>query len=104
MKRANVFGDVIFESLLNVAHHGDNLLGEFGETEGRGSGDETFATADEKFRTEFIGKVMKLKTDGAGREMNFFRRASHARGIHDSEKEFELVNVHQVVPVCATAL
>jgi len=66
MKRADVFGDVVFESLLDVAHHGDDLLGEFGETKGSGRGDEAFAATNEKFGAELVGEIVELETDGAG--------------------------------------
>src|SRR5882724_5749156 len=41
---------------------------------------------------------MELKTDGTGRQMNFFSSAGHARRVHDSEEQFELVNVHLPSP------
>jgi hypothetical protein len=41
---------------------------------------------------------MELKTDGTGGEVNFFRGTRHARGVHDSEKQFQLVDVHLASP------
>ena len=79
-----------------MAHHGDDLLGELGEADGRGSGNQAFAAPNEKFGVEFISEIVKLQTDSAGGQVNFFRGASHARRIHNREEKLELVNVHQL--------
>ena len=94
MKRVDVLREVVDEGLLDVAHHRHDLFGEFGEAERGGSRDKAFAAADEEFGVQLVGEIVKLKTDGAGREMNFLGSASHAWRIHDGEEELELVNVH----------
>ncbi len=40
---------------------------------------------------KFVGEIVELETDSAWGQMNFFRRTSHAGGIHDGEEEVELV-------------
>ncbi len=94
MKRVDVLCEVVDEGLLDVAHHRDDLFSEFGEAERGGSGDEAFAAADEEFGVQLVGEIVKLKADGAGREMNFLGGTGHAWRIHDGEEELELVNVH----------
>jgi hypothetical protein len=78
MERAHIYGQVIFKQLLNVAHHPQHFLGVFREAQCRRSGDQFLSAPHEKFGMEFVGKVVKLQTDSARREMNLFRRAGHA--------------------------
>jgi hypothetical protein len=94
VKGVDVFCDVVDEGLPDVAHRGDDLFGEFSEAKRGGSGNEAFAVADKKFGVQFVGKIVKLKADGAGREMNFLSGTGHAWGIHDGKKELELMDVH----------
>ena len=47
MKRVDVLREVVDEGLLDVAHHRDDLFGEFGEAERGGSRDKAFAAADD---------------------------------------------------------
>ena len=95
MKRADVLAEVVDESFLDVAHHIDDLAGHFCKASSGGSGNQAFAPADEELGVEFIGQVVKLKTNGAGREVNFFGGAGHARRFHDGEEKLELVDVHE---------
>jgi hypothetical protein len=44
---------------------------------------------------KFVGEIVELKADGAGREMDALRSAGHAGRVHDSQKQFQLVNVDQ---------
>jgi hypothetical protein len=50
---------------------------------------------------KFVSKIVELEADGAGRQVNFFRGPGHARGVHDREKQFELVDVHLPAPTSA---
>ena len=94
-ERADIPGQIIFELLLNVTHQLDDLPGMLGEALSGGRGDQAFAAADEEFGVEFVGKIVELKADGTRREMDALRSASHAGRVHDSQKELQLVNVHQ---------
>ena len=95
VKGADVLGDIVFEGLVNLAHHGDDLLGEFGEAQGGRGGDEALAAADEELGAEVVGEIVELEADGSGGEVNFFGRTGHAGGVHNGQKEFELVDVHR---------
>ncbi len=81
-----------------MAHPLDHLFGMLGQAQSCRRGDQPFATPHEEFRVELFGKVMELKTDGTGGEVNFFCGAGHAGGVHDGEKQFKLVDVHLPSP------
>ena len=79
MERVHVCGEVIHKGLLDMAHHRNDLLGEFGEAHGGRSRDKALSAAHKELGVKFIGEIVKLQTYGARGKMNFFRRASHAR-------------------------
>lgn len=94
MKWVDVLCQVVHKGLLDLTHHGNDLLGEFGEAQGGGSGDEAFSAPNEKLRAEFGCEIVKLQADRARRQVDFFRCAGHAGRIHDRKEKFELVDVH----------
>src|SRR6266700_4580530 len=63
-----------------------------------------FSAANKELCKKFVGEIVELETDSAWGQMNFFRRTSHAGGIHDGEEELELVYIHLGVPVWASVL
>src|SRR5437660_9820391 len=66
MEGANVLGQVVFKSLLDMAHHGDNLFGEFSKALGRRCRNQAFAAAHKEFRLKLISELMQLEADGTG--------------------------------------
>src|SRR5882762_4523971 len=99
MERANIFRQIVFKFLLDMAHHLHDFLGTFSEAQRRRSGNQPFSAPHEKFRVKFVSKVMELETDGARGQVNLFRSAGHAGGVHDREEQFELVNIHLLLPL-----
>jgi hypothetical protein len=86
-----------------MAHHPDDFLGTFGEAQRRRSGNQPLSTPHEKFGVKFVSKAVELETYGAGRQVNLFRRAGHAGGVHDREEQFELVDIHLPAPTAPAA-
>lgn len=101
VKGMRIVVEIVLKELLDLPHHADDLFGMVGEAVGGRSGNEALAAADKELGVEFVGEVVELKTDGAGRKVNFFGSASHAGRIHDREKKFELVNIHVAAPICS---
>src|ERR1700730_9213214 len=101
MERTNIFCQVVFKHLLDVAHHPDDFPSMFSETQCCWRRYQPFSTPYEEFRLKFLSQVMELETDGARRQVNLFRRAGHAGGVHDREEQFELVNIHLPAPISA---
>src|SRR6266850_5223662 len=83
MERANIFRKIILKLLLDVAHQLNNFLGPLRKAQGCRSRNQPLSTPYEEFRVKFVSKVMELETNGARRQVNLFRRARHARGVHD---------------------
>src|SRR5258708_20930073 len=101
MERANIFRQIVFKLLLDLAHHAHDFLGTLSEAQCRRRGNQPLATPNEEFRVKLVSKGMELETDGAWRQVNLFCCPGHARGVHDGEKQLELVDIHVPAPISA---